>query len=359
MNARKAKKHMQRATELMNQSQLGFGVNEQQNSTVLGKRPRDEEKDEKESEYVEGFSTQIGKTCFMNAVFNVMMRCIWTDRIFFKTHEKLIWFLRWKYTSNESIFVGPPLKDKGVRSPSSMHLQQSRTRNLFGPNFNRTYFQLHNALYGGKKGLNERHSVHDRIDWEDREFVFINGTALFLFTLILLAHSKLTYVHTFKSKPDGDDDVFLIDNISLENKSPDNREVIVKRKKVSSRKQLTQELQHEKYLYSYIFCKQKHHDGPSKDKILACFLNHQWLMEKLRGRFKGSIVRLGPLPDIKNCKGHAVMAYIQDLLPFDPKKPEILVCDSNYSYCTKSSDFWTRRRIVENIFIYIPWPIID
>ena len=82
-------------------------------------------------------------------------------------------------------------------------------------------------------------------------------------------------------------------------------------------------------------------------------------METLRGRFKGSIVRLGPSPVTKNSGGHAVMAYIQDLLPFDPKKPEILVCDSNYSYCTKSSDFWTRRRIVENIFIYIPWPIID
>ena len=40
MNVRKAQKHMQRAAELLNQGQLGFGVGEK---SELGKRPREED----------------------------------------------------------------------------------------------------------------------------------------------------------------------------------------------------------------------------------------------------------------------------------------------------------------------------
>ena len=68
MNVRKAQKHMQRATDLMEQGRLGFGFG----TSELGKRPR-------EDELVPGFASQIGKTCYLNAVFNVIFKCLNTD----------------------------------------------------------------------------------------------------------------------------------------------------------------------------------------------------------------------------------------------------------------------------------------
>ena len=291
MNVRKAQKHIQRATELLNpESQLGFGVGE---TSELGKRPREED-----DELVPGFARQIGPTCYLHAVFNFIFKCLDTDEKLWEKNLKLFEFLQELYFSNKSIQVEQALQNVGgefVKDRSVQSLQQSGTRNLFGQDFNEIFFQVNNALYGREK------SIHSRINWGNRNTHFtIIDLITFLFVFILFAHSELTFIW----KPS--DDMFRIDNVCLKRNGKVNIESI----HAQSQKDVIERLKDNKYSSRYIFCMETHQDRGHADEFQTCFLSHAWLMKELSMRFAGSIVTLSKKPGVGST-GHAIVAYPQ------------------------------------------------
>ena len=334
MNVRKAQKHIQRATELLNpESQLGFGVGE---TSELGKRPREED------ELVPGFARQIGPTCYLNAVFNVIFKCLHDDEKLWEKNLKLFEFLQELYFSNKSIQVEQALQNVGgefVKDRSVQSLQQSGTRNLFGKDFNKIFFKVNNALYGRKE------SIHSRINWENRKIYFTSRSATFLFVLILFAYSELTFIW----KPDFN--MFRIDNVYLRR----NGEVIIKSADVRSEEKVIERLKYKEYPSRYIFCMETHQDRGHADEFQTCFLNHSWLMEELPMRFAGSIVKLSKRPGVVGSTGHALVAYPVST-PFTPGT-DIMVCNSDGKPCKMSDNLEIvsmQRTIDEVLFIYRP-----
>ena len=335
MNVRKAQKHIQRATELLNpESQLGFGVGE---TSELRKRPREED-----DELVPGFARQIGPTCYLHAVFNFIFKCLDTDEKLWEKNLKLFEFLQELYFSNKSIQVEQALQNVGgefVKDRSVQSLQQSGTRNLFGQDFNEIFFQVNNALYGREK------SIHSRINWGNRNTHFtIIDLITFLFVFILFAHSELTFIW----KPDFN--MFRIDNVGLKN-----GKVNIESIHAQSEKDVIERLKHNKYSSRYIFCMETHQDRGDADEFQTCFLSHAWLMKELPMRFAGSIVTLSKKPGVVGSTGHALVAYPVST-PFTPGT-DIMVCNSDGKPCKMSDSYKIvsmQRTIHEVLFIYRP-----
>ena len=88
MNVRKAQKHMQRATDLLNQSQLGFGTGDVepgvqtrgQKRQIDELEKRDIKRKMRKSRCIKGeFKTQIQPVCYMYAVYNLLLRRLLND----------------------------------------------------------------------------------------------------------------------------------------------------------------------------------------------------------------------------------------------------------------------------------------
>ena len=341
MNVRKAQKHMQRATDLMEQGRLGFGFGTKRKfddlvvgdgTSELGKRPR-------EDELVPGFARQIGPTCYLNAVLNFIFKCLNTDEKLWENNVELFEFLQELYFSNKSIRVEPALqKVRGefVEDRSVESLQQSGTRNLFGKDFNKIFIRVHNALYDTRT-----ESYHDRIGWDNKTIRFEGRSTPFLLALILLAHGKLTYV----SKRSDD---FKIQSMYWE----EGIEVQITNLNVQTEQQVIEKLSDVRFSSRYIFCTETYQDLGHADEFQTCFLSHAWLMKELPMRFAGSIVKL--ISKKPGAPGHTVMAYPVST-PFTPGT-DIMICDSRGKPCEMSYSYdRSMKRTIRNIlFIYRP-----
>ena len=333
MNVRKAQKHMQRATDLMEQGRLGFGVGTKRkiNDSVVGDIMK------MSSQGGPYFARQIGGTCYLNAVFNMFMLRLILDHKLVEANQGLFDYLKKTFAYNQSKRVHPeelPITNKGdeiIRMPSITSLQQSGTRNLFGDNFNSVFLKLY-QIFVDKKPPD---TLHDRIDWEHNSLWA--RSQIFLFTLILLSHFKFTYVLDFS-----------ITYVML-----DEGEVKFVTKYPGTQLKLIKELKKPYHQTSYIFCREKSRDKEEvQDKLQLCFANHAWLIDTMPSRFAGSIVTLGKKAGEEKSSGHAVMCY-----PYNSRVigKILLVKDSNKLaiYDSRYYDL-NGRKPRYNIFVYAP-----